>query len=399
MNFIRTSKEIKYLYDMYRKGELILQPFFQRNLVWSKKGKSRFIESILLKLPISEVYLYQDTKDTISVIDGQQRLSTIFAFIERKFNLAELEQKTNLDGLSIDFLEDEREVFLDFPINYVLISNEATKSEIIDMYSRINEYTVNLNEQELRKAAHSDSEFLKLSEELSLLEFFEYAQFFSKRKRERMNDVEFISELLALQIYGIQDKKTKLNDYYANNTKLDNYKDKEEEFKNIIIFIESLFSFPAYFINEKTKYDGLNASKNFGKTRFKQQADFYSFFKVVQEQLSENSKILLEEEKEKILKILLILDELIEPESLIDILSTYAVKCVSQGNTKNSREFRYKLLKKVFTFVIDEEENELISILKEDFEEIFEINIDFLNFDYFTVSKQIKEFKEALKEK
>lgn len=71
MKFIRDSKIIQEIYEMYRSGTLILQPFFQRNLVWTDKARSRFIESILLNLPITEVYLYEDEKGTISVIDGQ----------------------------------------------------------------------------------------------------------------------------------------------------------------------------------------------------------------------------------------------------------------------------------------------------------------------------------------
>lgn len=331
MKFDRDSKTISELYKMYKRGELILQPFFQRNLVWTEKAKSRFIESILLELPIAEIYLYQDYDDKLSVIDGQQRLSTIFNFIDKKFQLKELEKILDLEDEDIDF--SYREQFLNFKIHYVAIDSSTSKGDIIDMYSRINEYTVNLNDQELRKAAYNDSDFLKLSEKLALLDFFEYGRFFTPRKRQRMNDVEYISELLAVLISGVQDKKITLDDFYINYTHITNCRSLTKSFLKIIQFLKKVFSFTSYFIDEKRKYDGSNPAKNFGFTRYRQQADFYSLFLLFKE-LEEQKYTFSDLKAERFLKILLLLDYLIEPESDIDILSTYAVKCVSQGNTK-----------------------------------------------------------------
>lgn len=395
MKFKRDSKSIKTLYELYKKGILILQPFFQRNLVWTEKAKSRFIESILLELPIAEIYLYQDMDDKFSVIDGQQRLSTIFNFIDKKFHLKELEKITDMENQDIDF--SYKNSFLNFPLHFVVIDSSTSKGDIIDMYSRVNEYTVNLNDQELRKAAYNDSDFFHLSEELALLEFFEYGRFFTPRKRQRMNDIEFISELLALQFEGIQDKKNTLDKFYVENTNIHHYDKKKEEFLDIIALIEKIFTFESYFIDEKKKYKGDNPAKNFGFTRYRQQADFYSLFLLIKE-LNE-AKISLDTVKSKrFLRLLLLLDYLIEPESDIDILSTYAIKCVSQGNTKNSREFRYELLKKVFEYVNTEEENELIHILRDDFEEIFEIKIDFLDFDLQDIKNKINLFYTDLED-
>ncbi len=389
MKFDRDSKTISELYEMYKKGVLILQPFFQRNLVWTEKAKSRFIESILLELPIAEIYLYQDNKGKLSVIDGQQRLSTVFNFIDKKFHLKELEKITEIEDQDIDF--SYKRNFLEFKIHFVVIDSSTSKGDIIDMYSRINEYTVNLNDQELRKAAYNDSDFLKLSEELALLEFFEYGRFFTPRKRQRMNDVEYVSELLAVLIDGIQDKKNTLDDFYKNNTHIANSSNLSTTFSKIIQLLERVFSFKHYFIDEKKKYNGNNPAKNFGFTRYRQQADFYSLFLLFKE-LEEQQYVFSNIKAERFLRILLLLDYLIEPESDIDILSTYAVKCVSQGNTKKSREFRYELLKKVFEYIDTENENELIRVLKDDFKEIFEINIDFLNFDLKDIKEKIDLF-------
>lgn len=382
MKWKRDKEKISELYEKYKKGDLQLQPFFQRNLVWTQKAKSQFIESILLELPISEVYLYEDESGRLSVIDGQQRLSTIFHFLENKFTLDGLEKLEELNGKGIDF--DKQDPFINSYIYYVKMDKNVSREEIIDTYSRINRYTVNLNAQELRRAAYNESDFLKLSEELAQLEFFQYGRFFTERKRERMNDVEFISELVALQLEGVQDKKNKLDDFYKNYTTLEDYRKEMEVFISTIEEIESVFNFNTYFKDEKKNYDGENAAKNLGLTRFRQQADFYTIFMLFK-YISDERIDFSASKKEKFLQLLLIYDYLISPEADVDILSTYAVKCVSQGNTKNSRIFRYNFLKETLDFVLTKVESSAIQDMKEDLSEIFNftLNIDAIDLDSF----------------
>lgn len=395
MNWIRDKKSIKDLFGMYQKGALQLQPFFQRNLVWTDKAKSQFIESILLNLPISEVYLYENEQGLLSVIDGQQRLSTIFHFLEKKFTLKGLEKLEGYNGKDADF--DQVNQFENFEIYFVKIDKDVSRGEIIDTYSRINRYTVNLNAQELRRATYSDSDFLKLSEELSELEFFEYGRFFTTRKRERMNDIEFISELLACMIDGIQDKRNKLDEFYINYTNIEDYEIYKNNFNEVISEIESIFNFPTYFQDEKIHYNGAIPSKNLGSTRYKQQADFYSLFFLFR-QLKNEHILLNNEKKEKFLKMLLLYDRLIAPEAYIDILSTYAVKCVSQGNTKSSREFRYKFLRQTINYILTNHENELIQELISDLHEVYDYTFDLNVLDLDDLFSIIESFEQAIKE-
>ncbi len=393
--WIREQKTIEDLYDMYKRGDLQLQPFFQRNLVWTAKSKSLFIESILLDLPISEVYLHEDETGLLSVIDGQQRLSTIFHFIDKEFVLTDLEKLESLNGEDSSFSEIKK--FMAFEIYYVKIKREASQEEIIDTYSRINTNTVNLNKQELRRAIFHDSNFLKLSEELSQLEFFQYGRFFTDRKRDRMNDVEYLSELLAYQMDGIQDKKSKLDDFYRTSFPSESYTEKKELFIFILEDIEKVFNFPQYFEQTKPKYDGSNSAKNLSTTRYKQQADFYSLFSLFKA-LREEGIVLTLEQEEKFLKLLLTYDYLIEPEADIDLLSKYAIKCVSQGNTKNSRMFRYEFLRNSLNYIILESDNAFIIELKKDFKEVFDYTFEPLTIDLDDLYGYIQKFYEEIEE-
>lgn len=64
---------------------VISMPVFQRNYVWDRKRASRFIESLILGLPIPQIFLYQKERNQYSVIDGQQRLMTIYFFVKQRF--------------------------------------------------------------------------------------------------------------------------------------------------------------------------------------------------------------------------------------------------------------------------------------------------------------------------
>src|SRR6266576_4912776 len=77
--------EVRALHDKHKKGKLILQPDFQRHFVWDRKKSSRLIESILLSVPLPIIYLSEQPDGKEYVIDGQQRLTSLFSFIDGRF--------------------------------------------------------------------------------------------------------------------------------------------------------------------------------------------------------------------------------------------------------------------------------------------------------------------------
>ncbi|EEB4661362.1 DUF262 domain-containing protein, partial [Salmonella enterica subsp. enterica serovar Dublin] len=73
---------VRTLVDMIIEGDLILEPDYQRKYQWDDIKASRFIESIALNIPVPVVYLAEEKDGTFSVIDGQQRLTSLFRFIK-----------------------------------------------------------------------------------------------------------------------------------------------------------------------------------------------------------------------------------------------------------------------------------------------------------------------------
>lgn len=77
--------EIDSLYNKWKKGRLVIQPDFQRQFVWDAGKSSRLIESSLLGIPLPMVYISQEKDNREYVIDGQQRLTSFFSFIDGVF--------------------------------------------------------------------------------------------------------------------------------------------------------------------------------------------------------------------------------------------------------------------------------------------------------------------------
>lgn len=97
--------ELKRRYDRAKldnsNGIIKLDDSFQRNTVWTRKQKSQLIESLLLGIPIPYIYVYEGKNSNLIVIDGRQRLSAIFDFLDNKYSLTGLEFLTKLEGKNV----------------------------------------------------------------------------------------------------------------------------------------------------------------------------------------------------------------------------------------------------------------------------------------------------------
>ena len=134
--------------------------------------------------------------------------------------------------------------------------------QIRAIFQRINRNTVTLNAQELRHATYWGA-FIKLMEELSDLEFWSKAGIFSANDRRRMMDTEYVSELAVAYLNGVQNKKTKLEDFYQLYEK-----EFEESERLKSVFFKVLGEIEQLLPNIRD-------------TRFRKKSDFYILFAVM----------------------------------------------------------------------------------------------------------------------
>jgi hypothetical protein len=326
-------------------GTLLLQPDYQRREVWGDAARVMLIDSILNDIPMPKIFVSKTIKDMRtyrSVIDGQQRISTILSFLDDGFRLED-PYKGPYDSMTFSELpQDIRDDVLLYSIDF----NEASglpQEELREVYSRVNKYLVPLNRQELRKADFP-GEFLQTAEEMANLDSLDDLGLFNATARRRSLDVEYVSELLAAQLRGISDKKDAIDeccrDYAAWPEAESNVV--RSEFEGVLSDITKIF----------------DSSYPMKKTRWKQKADFYSFFFAV---LSlKRQGFVLPGDVSVLRQDLKLLDERIAPTSEVPILSKYAVYCVSQANSASSRNWRMHFIRAIlrgtYAATIDDEE-------------------------------------------
>lgn len=317
MEFKYTVWTIEELIGIYDKNEIDLKPSYQRNPIWSKKAQKILLNTIQNNQPIPNFFIRKIDKNKYEMVDGQQRARTIFGYIKGKL--------TDLAGKP--YKSDK--IFLSYPLSITIITDISENESIEEFYALVNSSGLRLNRPELKKAEYYNTKFLELITDLATNPAFSELQLFTSSSIGRMNDVEFVSELVANLKFGISEKKEKVDALYESDITDEEAQKFETEFFNIMKYIKLFDSiFP---IN---------------KTRYKQRNDFYTLFDFIKS-LEPDDNLL--DTMVYYYKILLKIGPYIKPSQLkCEPLKDYAMHCVSQSNSKNAREQRKKFFDELF---------------------------------------------------
>lgn len=262
---------ISWFYDLYKRDLLELNPPYQRKSVWNQKYKDYYIDTLLLHFPCPAIFLYEEmNEDGLAkyfVVDGKQRLTTIFEFIENKFPAGEKITNTSLQGKY--FQDMDREIKVNFfrynlTVEYLMTTDETI---IHNIFERINKNIAKLTPQELRHAG-LDGEFITQAEEMTewMSETLPNSiPRITRRSINQMKDVEYTSSLFLLIEEGANTYlQEDLDRAYSNRDIIWDKKDFViERFKGITQIIKNLISCNNHLL--------LNS-------RIKNQADLYAIY-------------------------------------------------------------------------------------------------------------------------
>lgn len=228
------------------RGELILAPKFQRRKVWVPKAKSYLIDTILRGIPIPSLYLRQQidvrTKTTKrEVVDGQQRIAAILDYIKDDFAVLKIHNK-KYGGMKFSELPDDvKERFLEYDLSIDFLIG-ANDSDVLDVFSRINSYTVTLNAQEKINAEFSGKfkqTVFKLGRDH--LEFWRKNKILTEMSIARMKEAELSADMVIAIIDGIQDRKRIKLYYEKYEDKFSREEQVVDRFKKCIDTIAQIF--------------------------------------------------------------------------------------------------------------------------------------------------------------
>lgn len=187
-----------------KRGDIKLLDF-QRSFVWTPRRSSRFIESILLGLPVPGVFLYREEKDEgLLIVDGHQRLATLRGFYEGKFPDTDRVFKLKgvadpYEGKSFANLDERhRRLFENTIIHATIISQitpENEKESAYHIFDRLNSNSTPLQPQEIRTAVYH-GKFQQLLGELN--KHHNWRSIFG-HPHKRAKDQELILRFLALK--------------------------------------------------------------------------------------------------------------------------------------------------------------------------------------------------------
>lgn len=224
-------------------GVLELTPKFQRRGVWTTPARSSFIDTLIQSYPVPPLYLRvtqsSDKRKTVrEVVDGQQRMSAILDFIDGKYALSR-----SLDGdyagKRFDSLKEEyQDAIREYSFNTEVLYG-LSDSEVLEIFSRLNRYSVRLNNQELRNGKWF-GRFKQLSYSLAHehIEFWRNHRIFTENGIARMLEVELTSELLILGLAGLQDKKNSIDNFYEKYD--ENFSDRDQAQKRFRTLIDDM---------------------------------------------------------------------------------------------------------------------------------------------------------------
>ena len=215
-----TSYSVVDLLSWQETGTLSVSPKFQRRSVWTAAAKSFFLDSVLQGYPVPPIHirLVQEPgqKPVREVIDGQQRVRAIFDFIAGNYRISKSVSPA-WGGKNYRSLTTEEQDIINLFSFTVYQYMKLNDSEVLDMFARLNTYSVSLSSQELRNGkwfGHFKQSSYRLA--TGALEFWRGHKIFNEQQIARMREAELVSELLIAQLDGLQDKKGSIDGFYEH---------------------------------------------------------------------------------------------------------------------------------------------------------------------------------------
>lgn len=138
--------------ESYSNNKMFVIPEYQRNSIWKPADKSLFIESILLGLPIPFLFFYERDDGITEIVDGVQRVTTLYSFIHDELKLSKLQKLSSLNGFRYSDLSDPiQKKFKNRALRIIVLDGDTSLSFRQDLFSRVNRSGRKISDAEFRR--------------------------------------------------------------------------------------------------------------------------------------------------------------------------------------------------------------------------------------------------------
>jgi len=248
IEFYLTEYSVELLAGKMSRGEFVV-PSYQREFTWEDERKSRFIESMIIGLPIPFLFFWEMPNGNLEIVDGSQRLRSIQEFILGDFRLGELEGLTLLSGFKFSDLPESRQRKINNrSIRGIVLSEHADEQARFDMFERINTGSKIANKAEVRRGALIGP-FMRLIVELSELELFTNLAPVPKREMKERGREELVTRFFAYAD-GLEGYRDRPSEFLFNYVKEMNAKSTVDpmlisryrtQFVDTMMFVQDVF--------------------------------------------------------------------------------------------------------------------------------------------------------------
>ena len=208
-------QETRTVYEVVRrikKGFYVMNPDFQRDIVWEEAQQSKLIESVIMRIPLPVFYLAEDEHGRMVVVDGLQRLSTFRSFLKDELVLR-LSHHRELEGKRFSDLSPKLQNRVeDCNLIFYIIDSKVAESARLDIFERVNS-GVPLTRQQMRNSLYMGpaTRFLKREAETEI--FLEATG--RSLKPKTMRDREFVNRFCAFRVLGVDEYRGDMDQYLA----------------------------------------------------------------------------------------------------------------------------------------------------------------------------------------
>lgn len=200
---------IREIFNMVKYGDIVTDPEYQRNYIYSEEKASRVIESILLGIPLPAIYTSETQNETYEVIDGVQRITSIVKFIDNEYKLKGLTILTALNGKTFKELPSKiKNAFKLKTIRRINFKKSCSEDVKFEVFARLNQGAATLNEQELRNCLYRGYFNNRIKEMAQHYKIIELTSFFKSEEVNRLAREEFILKILTIMNFERISKRT-----------------------------------------------------------------------------------------------------------------------------------------------------------------------------------------------